>query len=484
MQSDLVAGRNVSSTSLDSMVFTLDPKDKYLPPGVHRASTTSAIKKRKAQVNPIPKILHRSSSTPMNAGSPPKTSDSSCAGQSTLDRQRSLTSVFHKIRKTRSAGSNTKSGLAWSRRLLSRTGDFAKIEAEHDIPEVPKLPIGSVNAAFAHAGDIMESSIQRPPIPCGEVTNSKVPPKASLDSVIVPWPQENIPLGEYQPPQAELPNLAQEREPGRDSDFSIDLYSATGMERRHIDQNPPSVEVMNATISSQPHEQRDRDPSLKAVRDRLDLTITIGQPAKSQVYHTRPSNESQTSREPSHGEHTIYATTSTNNYAESSRFSYAPSENFSPGFASNTTCSGPMSPLHLSQPETPIMSDFEDGYDRDIARVKRDSRSSAQLETDVSSDPEFIAPRPPSRAPPPPPPLIGKSPTPRSALGNFQGYSLPDDDHASALTLRKLPSRTLKKSSSGGAFDSQTGNQDLVRSWNDGSEHLLDDLGYLGELIV
>jgi len=75
---------------------------------------------------------------------------------------------------------------------------------------------------------------------------------------------------------------------------------------------------------------------------------------------------------------------------------------------------------------------------------------------------------------------------------SFQGYSLPAHEHASALTLRKLPTP--------GAFsaplpeptiDSQDHNASLVQSWNDGSAHrltateeLLEDLAYLGGMIV
>ena len=469
------------------MVFTLDPKDKYLPPGVHRASTTSAIKKRKALVHPTPKILHRSSSTPMNAGSPPRTSDSPCMAQPTLDRQSSLMSVFHKIRKTRSAGSNTKSSLRWSRRLLSRTGNSTKLEINQNIPEVPKLPTYSVNAAVAHARATTEIPVHQPPTHCRNLFNSDELPKAPLDSVIVPWPKENIPLGEYQSSQLGSHDQAHERQPdllSKGFGSSTDRCFATALERRRVDQDSLSMDVVNATKSSRPREKLSKDPSLNAVRDRLDLTITVGEPAQPQAYHTRSSYDSHRSQELPDGENKAFATTSTYNYAESPRFSYAPSENFSPGFASNTTCSGPMSPLHLSQPETPVMSDFEDGFDQDVLQAKRDSRSSAQIESDMASIPDFIVPRPPSRAPPPPPPPIAKSATPRSALGGFQGYSLPDDDHASALTLRKLPSRTLKKSSSGAAYHSQTGKQDLVQSWNDGSEHLLDDLDYLGKLII
>jgi len=484
VQTDLIAGRNVSSTSLDSMVFTLDPRDKYLPPGVRRASTTSAVQKRKARHIPAPKIIHRSASTPLDSVTPPQTSTSSRDGQSTLDRQSSIMSVFHRIRQTRSAGSNTKSSLVWPRKLFSRTGQSAKVEAAEEIPEVPKIPRHLLEKPKVSNDRDLDLSIQRPSTARGSVVASTKPMNAAVGSVLVPWPQEDTPIGDYQPARPFVQDTSQESNPrssSEDTNNSCTVDFVTQLEQLNINDlyPPPAV---TATGNIQPSESPDRAHRLRNARAHSNLRIDLDQPAKRQDVH-KAGHEPQNPEEQQQAEHNFYATTYT--YAESSRFSYATSENFSPGFASNATHSGPMSPLHLSQPETPIMSDFEDDYDPDFLQMRRDSELSGQFGIDLPINPELTAPEPPSRAPPPPPPPPPKanSLTSHATFGGFQGYSLPSDDNASVLTLRKLPSMTLRNSNQGSPFTPQAGKQEFVQSWNDGSEHLLDDLGYLGELI-
>jgi len=466
------------------MVFTLDPRDKYLPPGVRRASTTSAVQKRKARHIPAPKIIHRSASTPLDSVTPPQTSTSSRDGQSTLDRQSSIMSVFHRIRQTRSAGSNTKSSLVWPRKLFSRTGQSAKVEAAEEIPEVPKIPRHLLEKPKVSNDRDLDLSIQRPSTARGSVVASTKPMNAAVGSVLVPWPQEDTPIGDYQPARPFVQDTSQESNPrssSEDTNNSCTVDFVTQLEQLNINDlyPPPAV---TATGNIQPSESPDRAHRLRNARAHSNLRIDLDQPAKRQDVH-KAGHEPQNPEEQQQAEHNFYATTYT--YAESSRFSYATSENFSPGFASNATHSGPMSPLHLSQPETPIMSDFEDDYDPDFLQMRRDSELSGQFGIDLPINPELTAPEPPSRAPPPPPPPPPKanSLTSHATFGGFQGYSLPSDDNASVLTLRKLPSMTLRNSNQGSPFTPQAGKQEFVQSWNDGSEHLLDDLGYLGELI-
>lgn len=80
--------------------------------------------------------------------------------------------------------------------------------------------------------------------------------------------------------------------------------------------------------------------------------------------------------------------------------------------------------------------------------------------------------------------------TPRVFAGGFQGYSLPEDEHASATTLRKHPSTIFSPASHETTSNNQNTNE-LIQSWNDGSHHpmsalqeLVEDLGYLGQVIV
>jgi hypothetical protein len=76
--------------------------------------------------------------------------------------------------------------------------------------------------------------------------------------------------------------------------------------------------------------------------------------------------------------------------------------------------------------------------------------------------------------------------------GGFHGYSLPEADHASALTITNLETATSVSSPSEERvpFESKH-RQQIIDAWNDGAEHhqssmqeLVDDLGYLGELII
>lgn len=208
----------------------------------------------------------------------------------------------------------------------------------------------------------------------------------------------------------------------------------------------------------------------------LDLAPYGGEPLTDpekthleEQIHAVPSTESSGSLElgyhsPNYG------------YAESLA-SYAASANFSPCLASNTTHSGLMSPCHLSQPGTPFMSEFGDEFLPALRELD-------SLDLDLSA-------RPSSRTGPPKLslPQEGDPRDSHATLGGFQGYTLPD--RASVLTIRKLPSLTLQKTDASSPFTQQGSKQDLVHSWNDGSERhmtalgeLVDDLGYLGQLII
>lgn len=480
LQANLVAGRNVSSSSIDSLVFTLDPKDKYLPPDVRRAATTSAIRQRKARMSAAPKVLHRAASTPLKSGTP-KTSTSSRAGPSTLKRQRSLMSVFQRMRQTRSAGSNTKSSLAWPRRIFSRTGQSAKVDAPEDIPEVPKLPT-QIPDVRGIANDVeLELPIQLLSAhDSGRASQAES--KVVEKSVVVPWPQESTGLGDYQPDFACVQDLHRDGEPRSIADNTeptCKLRCSTPLE--HVKDHDSHFAEFSAIVgdgeplSMQEHAARPSPLKLDAGQ-----MVPIKLPTELQASAGGQNKQSRRAEEQQQFED-IYATTSA--YTESSIFSYTLSEDLSPDLASNTTDSGPMSPCHLSQPETPTMSEFEDDYDRDFLQLQRYSESSAALTSGDAIIPDTTAPLPPSRAPPPPPPQA-RPMTPRSAFSGFQGYSLPQDDYQSVLTIRKLPSTTFPTADARPSFPQQSGKQGLVHSWNDGSEQLLDDLGYLGELII
>ena len=163
-------------------------------------------------------------------------------------------------------------------------------------------------------------------------------------------------------------------------------------------------------------------------------------------------------------------------------------EIFSPGVAASTIQTDAMSPCDLSQPISPLRSDFGEAL-LDL----RDEHHSEIVSKNLSSDFDqlYLHPTYESSSPSQPAPCRGS--------GGFEGYSLPEEEQTSVLTLRILPSSTLTSPSGDSPF-SQQGSKDIVHSWNDGSEHritspeqrinmtaldeLVEDLGYLGEMIV
>ena len=135
------------------------------------------------------------------------------------------------------------------------------------------------------------------------------------------------------------------------------------------------------------------------------------------------------------------------------------SQIMSPSLTFSTALSGYMSPLHLGQPSTPMIDEFEESF----FDLKLDSslpRCDEQPEDD--------------------------NVTPHATHSDFLGYHLPKVDYKSALTVHNLQSTTPKDSPS-----KKKSSHELVHSWNDGStapetglDGFLDELGYLGEVIV
>ena len=463
---------NGSSTSIDSiLVFTLDPQDKYLPPGVRRAATTSAIQQRKAKLTVTPKPRHRAATCePDREDTVPRT------GQSTLERQRSLLSVFHKLRQTRSAGSNAKSGMAWPGKLFSRSGSRGGQSAtSEEIPEVPKLPSQLLNRAVTGSDDAFNLPIQRPDTP---------PPMPSRDAPVpmVDRVESTSRLGspieaiqgksreDLENPKVQedgnLPTASVLKLPDSSSTSTDALFEKLS---EQLTRFADSTAVAKSSVAGSERHGRSKDVQIAAKNATLEESTTAAH-ATSSLGAIKCPNMSE------------HLCPTTHSYATSS---YAASDDQSPYFDSNTTHSNPMSPLHLSQPETPVLSEFGDEH----FSIWRNSISIAQLAISDSHDLDQSPPRPPSRAAPPPP--ASKPATAYSTLGGFQGYSIPDSDHTSVLTIRTLPSTTFKPADTTSTFGPQGNKKELVESWNDGSGHrmsalseLVEDLGYLGTVII
>ncbi|KAL9130569.1 MAG: hypothetical protein Q9217_001282 [Psora testacea] len=480
---------NGSTTSLDSLVFTLDPKDKYVPLGVRRAATTSAVRQRKARLHRVAGTETRS--RPEQSDGTHDNSQTATSNEAeglTLRRPHSFQSVFNKLRKTKSANSslrtsaNSRTGTtSWSRKLFSRSDQSKKGKCvEDDVPGVPKLPdnvlsltplasvrgspspIQTILAPRRHHRHSSRSSIT--PAEAAIIPTPELPCPKQISSTLIPSAREDA-----------IPASRPKSSRGSKSSHSTSFFTPT---EPQCEPSPilRSIELPLGGVAGSNnrrfacHETSEDDSATTAA-----AFSQCGKHADSADLLTHYRISAHDADEPHHS------------YAVSSSFSYGTSDNFSPCLASNTTVSGNMSPIHLSQPETPQMSGLGD----DALAWPHDS------DTDMESgypprsgDQDWV--RPPSRPSPPSPP----SPAPPGnepaagwpGLEDFQGYSLPLDDQASAVTIKKLPSLNFEFTDRG--LCHRASKQHLVQSWDDGSGHrmnalkaLVDDLGYLGKLI-
>ncbi|KAL8933113.1 MAG: hypothetical protein Q9211_005956 [Gyalolechia sp. 1 TL-2023] len=131
-----------------------------------------------------------------------------------------------------------------------------------------------------------------------------------------------------------------------------------------------------------------------------------------------------------------------------------------------------LSPHYLSQPESPSVRDFEEAWE--LASLARP----ASLGSDHGSPrpADRVANRASSN-------LVNVPEFPRPG---FQGYSIAEPQHASSRTRRTPASAIFSPE------QALSSNDPLAQPWNDASGHglttaldeLIDDLGYLGTLIV
>ena len=474
---------NNSSDSLDSLVFTLDPRDKYLPPGVRRARTTSAIQQRKTLPKSPRMPLTKTRSDLLPVEDPPQTSNSTRDGP-TLRPQRSLISIFDKLRRTKSAGSSTpRATTSWHRKVLSRAGSRAGLSAEsskkatppEDIPTVPQVPAHILSGSKSNSANMSLPAAERP-VACAPISHAASLIYATERLILSPEP--NGPSND----EVAESFLNQEAQM-RNEILNTSLQGKFGApsKPRYVVQHAPVPEAREED-HSKPEDHYPEAPEVRVLPEGLIPSSVFHAAAaalrrsvsRDQVLGIGETTSAFYNEECGSTEHSNPAPGL--NYANSS---YATDESFSPNFASKSTQSGPMSPMQLSQPETPVMSDFGD----DAVSWKRGSDS---LDVDAA----YM--KPPSRAPPLPPP--SQPPTfsnpfrVQAPLNGFQGYSIPQNEQGSTYTIKKPSSTTFDHPEH--PLHRQTSSKNLVSYWNDGSEHrmtaleeLVDDLGYLGAFI-
>lgn len=460
------------------MVFTLDPKDKYLPQGVRRAATTSAIQARRASFSAASSDFVRSTMKASDGAQPtPPTSNLAHGGLSS-EKQFSPRSFLHRIRQTKSADSSIKSSLPWPRKISSRAGQAVKVDQlAMPIPDISKAPSQLLGLQPMSMGD--DLPIQRPSTsdsnsrPCSALTVnlSGLGEGKNAPKVIAHDPDylnsSNVRGQEY----------AEARATPLDSSSKVSLSPSyfTPLEQPREDNSFFTVTPIREETTSELYRAHGCASDNQAMKSLSKRSSLDREPLASNAAYTLEGNYEAKPLEPRFSPGYGYAQFSA---------SYATDDFISPCLESNTTHLYPMSPCHLSQPKTPIKSETGD----DFLSRRLDSGTFTQLTTTFS---QLVA-KPSSHAPPPPPlHLDGKPHRPHAALEGFQGYSVPENAQASALTIRKLPS-TVNKPANDNLHFAQHGNKhDLVHSWTNGPEHrmsvlkeLVDDLGYLGAMII
>lgn len=445
-----------SSDCTDYAVFTLNPKDKYLPPGIRRAATTSAVEERRSRFyqHPQSSRLHLNDQA-RDMSLLPKICDQH-EYDGAAEEQKTFRSVFNKIRRTRSAGSGLKRTSSWHRKVFSRAGSSRKALPVDEIPAVPKLP-EHLPAVWSEEGA-----------------------KVSLPSVSsVPHSQKHFGnfglqgISSDDPSPSSNNGVLQSRSTPRQRDRVFDLNFSKSIPNPCI--HPPSdrEEAAATPASSEEAKEKENLPGERSSNTQYGAygtkTATTGIKALSPV-HVDDARQSVLS---------VIAYS----YTESNFSSYATENNFSP--ASTVSCSEPKSPGQLSQPLTPDIPGFT--YDEPLLPQEDPDFRPSQLKIQAPCR----APPPPPLFPPPEVPYTYTSPHLQSSPSSFQGYSLPERDRGSALTLRKPPSTTVSHQSDRSLHRQDSRQDFVVQSWHDGNEQylsalgeLVDDMGYLGDLIV
>lgn len=481
--------RKLSSASLESVVFTLDPQDKYLSSGVRRASTTSAVHARKAGLPVTTRpLVQAQPDGSTEAGSVVLQTSKRTYDALVPQRQHSLLSVFHQMRQTRSAGSNVKSSLAWPRKIFSRVGKSTKQGTPDPDPGSAK----QLGRAVSTSPTKIWAGSQLPNcLPSTAETGHRAP-TALMINLANPdnnntHPSQQLSCSEYS-----------QRIPSNKGDQGFNQGDLTISARdsgvSFWSSYYAPTEQLGDTLSycASAAAEKSNVMALSDHLGRLDLAPDVSratkQPTKVPCDNQTNSPNAIQLTDP----RDIFEPNSNspkNGYPDSLA-SYATSANFSPCLGSNTTQSGVISPCHLSQPETPVMSDYGD----ELPPFLHDSESLAQMGRSTSSEIDLPLTEPFSRARPPNLPRPQQEDdmqTLHATWGGFQGYSLRDHDNASVNTIRKIPSFTLNTKDAASPFTPQSSKQELVHSWDKVSEHhmtalgeLVEDLGYLGKVII
>lgn len=437
------------SGSFSSDVYTLDPKAKYLKPQPSPHRTTFMSSFTKLENASVATILERG----RNSTAQLLLTENSSRG---LRQERDiLTAKASSTRKALSSGSPT-------RRLLSAA--FAKMR----LTRSAGLTAGSEYAGRLHTSRANprrpESGTHTSNIRCNSPAQDRGAPVTAVKlSVTRNLPQNCDQDVKFTPPVLRDKSLHERLSPKHSS---ANEETTHGNSTAQLATDATSLETLEQLRTNDSSFENSPIDARRCRQSTFSANLEVISGSNAQPRDDRYPTEGADEEEAHlHHEEMLLGSQS---YAGSVS-SFTTNNIFSPGLASSSVHTGGMSPFHLSQPDTPPISDFGDDV----------------LGGGIPSDINYCD-------------LLGTN-GPRdtftSSLSNraypgFQEYSLSEIDQASVLTVCKHPKSSLESRGSGTSFG-QHDSKELVHSWNDGSEHrmtaleeLVDDLGYLGKIII
>lgn len=469
------------------MVFTLDPKAKYTPPKLlvprdivsessrrrHAVPVTSLTVDGNCQAPYASRCSTASTATlqPLRR-TRPTTSQGPCM---TFPKASGLMAMFHRMRGTRSAPSTGNSQgreCSTSSRSHGETeecivrpchGPFTDLKASRvraplNTPEWPLAPTHIEHVAPWTA----DSSIDRSAAVNASLATSSYQPTEQV-SQIASQPRFSEGSSSRLNDGHGVRSLQTSR---RSASSSCDTY---------LDQpsvRPVSTAALSSTVACN-NTMKGRDPEEQSTLSRsriggncLDAVCRESSPLVLPIQLNAPFSEILPVEET-----TATHSTGLKRPTRPPSLLYDDRRTLETFYAASSSYVSQLSPHYLSQPDSPSVRDFEEAWDSE-SQTRAGSQDLFREDPPLLDNDNSV-------------PTLELLQTPQFPSPGFQGYSLPEQDCGSTLTLRKPASATTPA-------QELSDNDHLVQSWNDGSGHshvatldeLVDDVGYLGQAII
>ena len=247
------------------------------------------------------------------------------------------------------------------------------------------------------------------------------------------------------------------------------------------DENPVSTSSLLGTLECPPVPPVDA-AFVKATTNQQPVSITEGHnltldEVLTDRYQSGPQEQQTDGRsDPNPG-------ASQPSYSKPAPLDLTKSNSMSPDIAPSFTYTSTLSPCRLSsqlsQPATPSFRNFDD----DFSWIRPESATlhpHGDVKTaDYPYHSDTFEPH-----------AVSTDTT--APVAGFQGYKHPAVDHASALTIKRLPSTTFSLSSHAEDLPGPEPRHEYVQAWNEGQkghyltgqQRLVEEMGYLGQAII